>query len=475
MQILYHAFVLISIRFAASISRHAFWEVLQYHASECRRGGKNMNNRLLEKVRMLCDREYDNLIGLLCRLIACRSFSGEEEECARQLTDFFKSANVPCFVDSRGSVLAVYLPNNSSSPPASSTSGSLKQWLAAELAMARAAGRKVLAYNAHMDVVAADTPQDWASDPFSVVRRDGRLYGRGTCDMKGALAAMAMSIAMSRELADSAVTQSVILGCFCTEEEAGEGLAFRDLCEEFAIVPDYVILGEPSKMHIARGQRGKLECYVETSGVCAHTSVPETGDSAAYKLARVLLAVEAFDAAQRNCYGTGPETVLQRTTATVTSIQSWPQSKSFVPNRAVAHITARLALGENLASLSEKLTSDPVWPEARIVPVVYRGRSYRGRESDWNSEHPAWETPVDSLFFKAVETAASQVFGCKPEHKIWPFSTDGVYSAGMAGIPTLGIGPGREDMAHKVDEWVAESELLQALQLYSILPFFMPV
>jgi putative selenium metabolism hydrolase len=429
---------------------------------------------LLEKVKTLCNREYENFIGLLGRLIACRSLSGQEEECARQLTGFLKSANVPCFVDSRGSVLAVYLPNNSSTPPADSATESIRQWLAIEIAMARAAGRKVLAYNAHMDVVAADTPEEWKSDPFMADRRDGRIYGRGTCDMKGALAAMAMSIALSRQLANSGETQSLLLGCFCTEEEAGEGLAFRDLCEEFDFKPDFVILGEPSKMQIARGQRGKLECYIETSGVCAHTSVPETGDSAAYKLARAVLAVAAFDAAQRERYGTGSDSILQRTTAAVTSIQSWPQSRSFVPNRALAHVTARLALGETLASLSAKLAVDPGWPEARIIPVVYRGRSYKGRESDWSSEHPAWETSPDSPFFKALEDAASLVFGRKPASKIWPFSTDGVYSAGMAGIPTLGIGPGHEEMAHKVDEWAAESELLQALQLYLLLPFCLP-
>jgi putative selenium metabolism hydrolase len=429
---------------------------------------------LLEKVKDLCDREYENLVGMLGRLIACRSLSGHEEDCARQLAGFLRSADVPCFIDARGSVLAVFLPNNTSRPPADTASGQVRQWLAAELAMARAAGRRVLAYNAHMDVVAADTPEDWKSDPFVADRRDGRIYGRGTCDMKGALAAMAMSIALSRNLADSAASQAVVLGCFCTEEEAGEGLAFRDLCEEFDFRPDFVILGEPSKMQIARGQRGKLECQIETSGVCAHTSVPETGDSAAYKLARAVLAVEAFDEAQRKQYGTGSDKVLQRTTAAVTSIQSWPQSKSFVPNRALAHITARLALGENLASLSAKLAADPNWPEARIIPVVYRGRSYRGRESDWSSEHPAWETPVDSTFFQALEKTASLVFGYRPANKIWPFSTDGVYSAGMAGIPTLGIGPGHEEMAHKVDEWVAESELLQALQLYLLLPFCLP-
>ncbi|EKD81382.1 MAG: peptidase, partial [uncultured bacterium] len=173
-------------------------------------------------------------------------------------------------------------------------------------------------------------------------------------------------------------------------------------------------------------------------------------------------------------YGVGTDNVLQRTTAAVTSIQSWPHSKSFVPNRAIAHVTVRLALGETLATLSAKLAENQNWPEANIIPVVYRGRSYKGRESDWSSEHPAWETAANSDFFRALETATACVLGTRPANKIWPFSTDGVFSAGMAGIPTLGIGPGHEEMAHKIDEWVEESELLQALQLYTLLPSVLP-
>lgn len=65
--------------------------------------------------------------------------------------------------------------------------------------------------------------------------------------------------------------------------------------EEFDLKPDMVLLGEPSKMQIARGQRGKLEMLVETAGVCAHTSVPESGDNAAYKLAKALLVIANFD------------------------------------------------------------------------------------------------------------------------------------------------------------------------------------
>ncbi|EKD84025.1 MAG: peptidase, partial [uncultured bacterium] len=241
-----------------------------------------IKNRLVESAKTLGEREYQNCVGLLNRLIACRSLSGHEGECAQRLVEFFRSARIPCYIDSRGSVLAVYLPNNAEAPGADASAGEVRQWLSAECALAHAAGRKILAYNAHLDVVSADTPEEWTFDPFVATRCDGRIYGRGSCDMKGALAAMAMAINLNRELADASSAQAVILGCFCTEEEAGEGLAFRDLCEEYALRPDYVILGEPSKMQIARGQRGKLECLIETSGVCAHTSVPETGDSAAY-------------------------------------------------------------------------------------------------------------------------------------------------------------------------------------------------
>ena len=290
--------------------------------------------------------------------------------------------------------------------------------------------------------------------------------------MKGALAAMAVAMGSLKNMDSKYQRNTVVLGCFCTEEEVGEGLAFKELCEEFALCPDMVLLGEPSKMQIARGQRGKLECLVETTGVCAHTSVPETGDNAAYKMARVLLAVEKLDEEERRKHGLAIENMLQRTTVVATSLQSWPLSKSFVPDRSQMHLTARLALGESLATLTSKLQADKNWPDARIVPVIYQGLSYTGKESSWESEHPAWETGKDHDFFKILAAAYEAMFAEKPLDKIWPFSTDGVYSAGMAGIPTLGIGPGHEEMAHKIDEWVSERQLQDALKIYTFLPYF---
>ncbi|MDD2999603.1 MAG: M20/M25/M40 family metallo-hydrolase, partial [Candidatus Riflebacteria bacterium] len=217
---------------------------------------------LTDKVSEICDNFYENCVALLARLVACQSISGNERECAEVLVTFFRDRNIPCFRDSRGSVLAVSLPRQFEPEPLSEHGENAGKWLRVELKKARDKGLKILAFNAHMDVVSAENPEEWTSDPFWAVRRNGRIYGRGTCDMKGALAAMAMSMAVAREVDRDFDRKCVVLGCFCTEEEVAEGLAFRDLFEEFGLKPDMVILGEPSKMQIARGQRGKLEIMV---------------------------------------------------------------------------------------------------------------------------------------------------------------------------------------------------------------------
>lgn len=424
-------------------------------------------------VKEYCKNAYEDCITLLGELVSCRSFSGQEKECADRLIHFFQRHNIACFRDRRGSLLAMALPDKDNHGHENLSIEQSRKWVKCKLAEAVERGQKILAYNAHMDVVKADSPEKWVSDPFSIDRREGNIYGRGTCDMKGALAAMSMAIVIQRHLVEKFSAECIVVGCFCTEEEAGEGLAFKELCEDFALRPDMVILGEPSKMQIARGQRGKLECVIETTGRCAHTSVPEEGESAVYKMARVLQAIESLDEAERQRHGTGEESMLKRSTIAATSLQSWPLSKSFVPDRATTYVIARLALNENLASITQKLRSDRCWPaDAIIHPVIYDSPSYTGIISQWNSEHSAWETPENSDFLTILKAAFSEIFAHEPLIKIWPFSTDGVYSAGQEKIPTLGIGPGYEEMAHKENEWVSESEMLEALQLYSFFPFF---
>lgn len=429
-----------------------------------------MNRELLDNINKLCDENYEKTVDFLSKIIGCKSYSCQEEDCAQLLASFFKKNGIPHFIDSRGSLLAV---STSYSDKEYVPGENAMDWIKAVFAEAERDNGRILVYNAHMDVVTADNPDEWTDDPFKAVRREGKIFGRGSCDMKAALAAMAYSMVMVKKLDKLFKRKIVLLGCFVTEEEVGEGLAFKELFEEFQLKAHMVLLGEPSKMQISRGQRGKLEMRVETLGVCSHTSVPETAVNAVYKLAGVLKAVEKFELDEREKYGLGSENTLKRTTLSVASVESWPKNRSFVPDRAAAYVTGRLALGETMASLCKKLEKSQYWPEgAKYTHFVYRGKSYKGKDSEWVSEHPGWETSVESDFFKLVSSAYKAVTGKDAVHKIWPFSTDGVYSASRAGIPTLGLGPGYEEIAHKIDEWVKEEDYKLAFKLYTLIPFF---
>ena len=423
----------------------------------------------VELVNNICKENYENAVELLEKVIACKSYSGNEQDCARVLAEYFAENNIPFVADSRGSLLAVSTPfANDEFIPADNA----KQWIAKCLNEAKSKGGKILVYNAHMDVVTADNVEDWTDDPFKAVRRDGKIYGRGTCDMKGALAVMASAIVMTKKLDKELVRNTVLLGCFVTEEEVSEGMAFKDLFDEFGLRADMVLLGEPSKMQISRGQRGKLEICVTTNGVASHTSVPETSVSAVYKLADVLKAVEKYELDERKKYGLGPENTLKRTTLAVASVESWPKNRSFVPNKACAYVTGRLALGQTMKSVCDRLSQSEHWPDGTTFEhITYRGKSYTGKKSEWVSEHSGWETSVESEFFRFVSESYKDLTEKEVIHKIWPFSTDGVYSASRAHIPTLGLGPGYEEMAHKVDEWVTEEDLYLAFRVYTLLPF----
>ena len=428
-----------------------------------------MNGKLVEKTNEICEEYYERTVELLSRVIACKSYSGHEGDCADLLKEFFKKNEIPVFVDSRGSLLAVSTPFSEYT----NTEDNAKQWVTKAIEDASNNNAKILIYNAHMDVVSADNSEEWTDDPFKAVRREGKIFGRGTCDMKGALAAMAYSLVLTKALDKVFKRKVVLLGCFVTEEEVSEGMAFKDIFEEFGLKADMVLLGEPSKMQISRGQRGKLEMCVETTGVCSHTSVPETAVSAVYKLADVLKSVEKYELDERAKYGLEAENTLKRTTLAVASIESWPKNRSFVPDRAAAYVTGRLALGQSMKSICDTLEKNYNWPEGtKCTQFVYRGESYKGKKSEWVSEHQGWETKKDSAFFKLISGAFKAMTGKEPINKIWPFSTDGVYSASRAGIPTLGLGPGYEEMAHKIDEWVKEDDFKLALKLYTLIPFY---
>jgi len=414
---------------------------------------------------------FPECLKLLGDSIAVESYTGRERGQADLLLAYFDSCGIPACRLPRGGVLALVVPPDMKPDMGTLGDSARLDRIRKTIETAKAAGMPVMAYDGHMDVVEAGDLAAWSVPPFAMTRRDGKLFGRGTCDMKGAVAAMAVSLVLSARLSAVFPLRQAVVGCFVTEEEGAEGLALAEIIRDLGIRPDWVLLGEPSQLEIARGQRGKMQFVIRARGRRAHTSVPEVGDNAAYKLARAAIEVGALDREEYARVGPSPERVLERSTLVVTTLRTEPFTTSSVPEGAAADVTVRLAAGQTWDTIVSRLKGRPGWPDVGIEPVVYRGPSYTGKIADWPSVHLAWETPREHRFTKLLGAAAASVRGAVPPDKIWPFSTDGVLSAGEEHIPTLGYGPGREDACHIVDEWVSEADVADALAVYGLLPF----
>jgi acetylornithine deacetylase/succinyl-diaminopimelate desuccinylase-like protein len=260
-------------------------------------------------------------------------------------------------------------------------------------------GGPVLLYDGHMDVVGAGDLSAWQRDPFAAEIANGLLYGRGTVDMKGALAAMVYGAKMLLDHDVPLHGDLYLAGV--VQEEPCEGLGVRVLIEEEGLRPDYVLIGEATSLQLSRGQRGRMEVKVTAHGRSCHASAPERGENAIYSAAEI-------------------QAVLLR-----------------------EEVRADLAISE------------------------YHSTSFTGYEAHAKCSYPAWALDREHPWVHQVSRAIRSELDYRPEIGRWMFSTDGVYTMGSAGIPTIGFGPGQERYAHAADERIALRDVAQAARGYA--------
>ncbi|HQG47141.1 MAG TPA: M20/M25/M40 family metallo-hydrolase, partial [bacterium] len=154
-------------------------------------------------------------------------------------------------------------------------------------------GPRLIAFDAHIDTVYPGDLAQWEFDPFAPFVREGKVWGRGSADQKGGMAAMVHAGRMIRELGLN--DQFTLLFTGTVMEEDCDGLCWQYLINEEKIRPELVVITEPTNMNIYRGHRGRMEMQVEVSGVSCHGSAPERGDNAIYKAARIALEIEKLN------------------------------------------------------------------------------------------------------------------------------------------------------------------------------------
>ena len=318
-----------------------------------------------------------------------------------------------------------------------------------------------LLFDGHMDTVDVGRPERWARGPYSGAVEQGVLHGRGACDMKGGLAAMVYA---AKALLDAgAVLNGNLYVAGVVQEEPCEGFAIRVLVEEEGVRPDYVLLGEPSNLQVRVGHRGRIEMQVKVSGTSAHASAPSLGSNAIHNAARLIFGIELL--APR----LATDAFLGQGTVAVTEIESHAASRNALPDVCTFYVDRRLTLGETerkaLSEIQNIINTEEL--DAEVTVSEYQAASYTGYQCRARNAFPAWGMAEDHPLVQAVSRAVRDTLGYRPRVGRWNFSTDGAYTAGVANIPTVGFGPGEEQLAHTQSEQVRLNDVVDAARVYA--------
>jgi putative selenium metabolism hydrolase len=311
-----------------------------------------------------------------------------------------------------------------------------------------------LLFDAHTDTVDVVGAVPWQKDPFSGEVAGGFLHGRGSADMKGALAAMVHAAGT----VDRTGLAGRIVVSASPMEEVLEGVALREVMKAYP--PDFVVIGEATDLNLARGGRGRAEVHVETRGIPTHSSAPHLGRNAVLDMMKVVGELEGVDLPDDPFMGPA--------ILALTEISSEPYpANSVVPSICRATYDRRLLPGE-----TEEDVLGPVraLAEAFDLPVaaavgVGEYRAFTGKVLTQEKFFPAWlYAEGDWLVSRAM--AGLIAAGLRPDLKAYRFCTNAAYSAGIAGVPTVGFGPAREEDAHVVDERLRLEDLEAAARGY---------
>lgn len=384
----------------------------------------------------LCEKRQQEVIDLCQKFIQAKSYSGQEDKVVAEMKKFCEANGfTDVHVDKYGNCIAHI--------------------------KGKKPGKKVL-FDGHMDTVPVPDPSAWAHDPFAAEIVDGKIYGRGTSDMKGALSSMAAAASFFAKDLDYDFAGDIYVAGV-VHEECFEGIAAREISSY--VKPDYVIIGEASLLNVKIGQRGRAEIVVETFGVPAHSANPEKGVNAVYKMGKIIEAIRTLEPTHHDVLGDG---ILE-----LTDIKSSPYpGASVVPDYCRATYDRRLLTGETkesvlapIQALLEKMMKDDPELKAKVSYAIAKEICYTGNEISGERFFPGWLYDKNEEFVQNVYNELKSE-GFTPEITQYNFCTNGSHYAGEAGIKTLGIGPSRENLAHTINEYIEIDQLLKVTRCY---------
>jgi len=317
---------------------------------------------------------------------------------------------------------------------------------------------RTLLFEAHTDVVTEGRGEDWDHPPFEAEGDRGRIYGRGTCDTKGNLAAAAVAV---KAIRDSGIPfPGRLILCHPVDEE-GMMAGIKAFIERgHACGVDAAIICEPEENQLCIRQKGALRVEVTVRGRMAHGAMPRSGVNPVTRAARFVVAVEELEREEVERHGEDRFLGYPSLTPTILMGPDCGEPQvNVIPASAYVALDIRTVpeqshgeLVERLEDILARLASEDPDFDAMLQVI---------------EERPPTETPKDEPLVRAMAEAYNYLTGEEPRYNGVPGATDGTFLHAWAGIPIVTTGAGNREIPHHTDEWVDAEELLTTCKLYA--------
>ena len=334
-----------------------------------------------------------------------------------------------------------------------------------------------LMFEGHTDVVTEGERGRWTVDPFGGEVREGRLYGRGSCDMKAGLAVNLIAV---RALLRSGVPWKgrIRLGFVCDEE--GMMIGVKDFIRRgHADDVDACLVSEPEENQLCLSMKGAMRAVVRVTGKMAHGAMPLTGINPNPRLARIVLAYEEYETQEKaRC---GKDEYLGWPSITFTVLQAPPglapigsippgapvppavvppPQLNVMPGEAVGYLDIRTIPAQKHEVVRARL-------EAILKELAARDPELRA-SIEFIEDRPVVSIGRDEPIVRAADGAYRDLTGKEPRYNGVPGATDGTFLSSKKRIPCLVNGPGPRHIPHQADEYVELDELEEAARLYAV-------
>jgi succinyl-diaminopimelate desuccinylase len=312
----------------------------------------------------------------------------------------------------------------------------------------------------HTDVVSEGDRSSWTHDPFGAEIVDGKLYGRGSCDMKAGVA-MAMVMAKLFASTKESWVGTLKLGLVCDEENMMIGIKHY-IKSGHADEVTACLVPEPEENNLCISMKGAIRAIVKVHGKMAHGAMPLSGINPNTRLARIILAFEAFETEEKLRCGRDPYIGLPSITFTVVQAPppGSPAQLNVMPAEAVGYVDIRTTLEQNHDTVRATLK--------KILVDLAAADPDFSADIEYIEDRPVVGIAKDSPIAAISAQAYRDLTGREPIWNGVPGATDGTFLSAWKKIPCLVNGPGPRHIPHQKDEYVEVDELFESAQIYAL-------